>query len=290
MLCGTASAAASEMNISQPAISRLIVDLEYSLGFSLFDRRKGRLHPTLEALEFFNAVEENFLGFEKLEFIAEQIRTKQPKQLKISCTPSLASTLLPLVIKAHCKVYPDDRILIYTDNIYPLINKLQAHAVDLAIGLELPDLVGINSQNIGTARYVFVAHEDHPLTQKDVITPEDLIGENVISTISEKMPNYWQKIDDTLESVKGSLHQMIGIDAGHTGYSMIAAGLAVGISEPFSAGVWASKGVVTRPFEPSVFYGYDLAYPTGVRNHKSLHSFAETVKQVAKEMPEFNVT
>jgi DNA-binding transcriptional LysR family regulator len=290
MLCGTTSAAAAEMNISQPAISRLISDLEYSLGFYLFDRRKGRLQPTLEAIEFFGAVEESFLGFDKLEYLAEQIRTKQPKQLKVSCTPSLASSLLPLVMLEHRKYHPDERIIIYTDNIAPLITRLQANSIDIAIGLELPDLIGIKSEHIGSARFVFAAHKNHPLAKKDIITPKDLMGETVLSIISDKQPNYWNKISDSLESVDASLMRTIEIDAAHTGYAMIAAGMAVGVIEPFSARVWRSRDVITRRFEPLVSYTYDLAYPTGARYHPALHSFAESVKKIASEMPEFQTS
>ena len=290
MLCGTTSAAASEMNVSQPAISRLISDLEFSLGFTLFDRRKGRLKPTLEAIEFFGAVEESFLGFDKLEYLAEQIRTKQPKQLKISCTPSLASSLLPLVLLEHRKYHPDERVIIYTDNIAPLITKLQSNSIDIAIGLEFPDLIGVNSENIGSARFVFAAHKDHPLAKKDIITAEDLAGETVLSVISDKQPNYWNKISESLESVGSSLKRTIDIDAAHTGYSMIAAGMAVGVIEPFSARVWCGRDVITRRFEPLVSYTYDLAYPTGTRYHPSLISFAKTVKKVASEMPEFKIS
>ena len=47
MLRGTTAAAAAEMHISQPAVSRLLADLEDHLGFRLFERKKGRLLPTL---------------------------------------------------------------------------------------------------------------------------------------------------------------------------------------------------------------------------------------------------
>ncbi|MFY0597859.1 MAG: hypothetical protein JXQ85_15615 [Cognatishimia sp.] len=46
----------------------------------------------------------------------------------------------------------------------------------------------------------------------------------------------------------------IGIHSSHMGYSMIAMNLAVGVIEPFGAGLWRVNGVVTRPFEPSVEY------------------------------------
>ncbi len=286
MLRGTTAAAAAEMHVSQPAVSRLISDLELSLGFALFERRKGRLHPTLDATEFFAAVEESFLGFEKLEFVAEQIRAKEPSQLKIGSTASIASSLLPLALKEHKKYYPDERVTIQTESVSQLVVKLQANAVDLAVGLELPDLIGIEVERIGLARYVFAARADHPLAEKSVICPQDLIGESVLSVVDAK-PAYWGKISDCLAPVREHIKYDIAIDTAHTGYAMIAAGMAVGVVEPFAARVWRGQGIITRPFEPEIRYSYGLAYPTGTRRHYALHRFAETIKQVAREMPEF---
>ena len=46
---GTVTEAAERLSISQPAVTRLINDLEQTLGFNLFERRSGRLVPTSEA-------------------------------------------------------------------------------------------------------------------------------------------------------------------------------------------------------------------------------------------------
>lgn len=287
MLRGTTSAAAAEMHVSQPAISRLISDLEHSVGFMLFERRKGRLHPTLEATEFFRSVEESFLGFEKLESVAEGIRNRAPSELKIASTPSIASTLLPLALEEHKKFYPDERVTIYTESMSQLVVKLQSNSVDIALGLQLPKLIGLESEYIGDARFVFAMRADHPLAEKNVILAEDLVGESVL-TVMDTDPVYWNKLGDAYAPVKDQICQHIAIDTAHTGYAMIAAGMAVGVVEPFAARVWQGQNVVTRPFEPAIHYAYGLAYPTGTRQHKSLHFFADTIKRVAKQMPEFS--
>ncbi|MGB5123168.1 MAG: LysR substrate-binding domain-containing protein [Vibrio fluvialis] len=286
MLRGTTAAAAAEMHVTQPAVSRLISDLEHSLGFPLFERRKGRLYPTHEAGEFFRSVEESFLGLEKLESVAAQIRSQAPKELKIAATSAIASTLLPMVLTEHQRYFPQEKVVIHTDGMAEIVMKLQTNSVDLAVGLQLPQLSGIEQEFIGNARYVFAARKGHPLLKKKVITAKDLAGESVI-TVLDNNPNYWQKLTQVLSEVESQLSRRIYIDTSHTAYSMIAQGLTVGILEPFAARVWASNGVVTRPFEPAVYYPYCLAYPTNTRHHKSLYRFTESVKQAAKSMPEF---
>ncbi|MGO2510288.1 LysR family transcriptional regulator [Marinomonas polaris] len=287
MLRGTTAAAAAEMHVSQPAVSRLLSDLEHSLGFSLFDRRKGRLHPTHEAAEFFRSVEESFLGLEKLESVASKIRTRTPSELKIASTSAIATSLLPLALQEHKKFFPEEHVTIHTDSMAELVMKLQTNSVDLAIGLELPQLIGIEREFIGNARFVFAARSDHPLAKKEVICAQDLIGETVL-TVVDSSPVYWSELGGVLNSVKSQIKQRIMIDTSHTGYAMIAAGLAVAVLEPFAARVWEGNGVVIRPFEPAIYYPYGLAYPTNARQHKSLFSFTQSIQKVAKNMREFN--
>ena len=45
---GSITAAAAELEISQPAVSRLLSDLEKEFGFNLFDKHKRELIPSQE--------------------------------------------------------------------------------------------------------------------------------------------------------------------------------------------------------------------------------------------------
>ena len=69
MLTGSVSAAAGSMNLSQPAVSRLLKDLEQTVGFRLFDRIQGRLRPTPEALLLFEEVQRSFIGLDRIASI-----------------------------------------------------------------------------------------------------------------------------------------------------------------------------------------------------------------------------
>jgi len=286
MLRGTTAAAAAEMHVTQPAISRLIKDLESSLGFLLFERKGNRLNPTLEAGEFFSSVEESFLGLEKLESTAEKIRRREPKQLTISSTSAVASSILPLALSEHKKYYPEERFAIYTNSVSEIVAKLQANSIDLAVGLMLPDLPGIEQEVLGHARYVFAAPYVHPLTTKEVVCVEDLVGESVL-TVVDSNSDYWKKLNRTLDPICSTVTQHISIDTSHTAYSMVASGLAVGVLEPFAAKIWEASGVITKPFEPAITYPYGLAYPTNTRHSNSLDRFIQSLKSAVKKMPEF---
>ncbi len=56
MLAGTVTGAAERLRISQPAVSRLISQLESKSKLKLFQRQRQRLHPTPEAIAFYREV------------------------------------------------------------------------------------------------------------------------------------------------------------------------------------------------------------------------------------------
>src|SRR5471030_2522228 len=74
ILTGSITAAANMMNITQPAVSRLIRDFEYAVDLKLFDRDGRGLIPRDDAIKLYREVERLYLGLEHISRIAEEIR------------------------------------------------------------------------------------------------------------------------------------------------------------------------------------------------------------------------
>ena len=53
MQAGTVSGAAHLLHISQPAVTKVLQHAEAQLGFALFERVRGKFHPTPEALRLY---------------------------------------------------------------------------------------------------------------------------------------------------------------------------------------------------------------------------------------------
>src|SRR5258708_23285223 len=62
MTTGSVTSAATMMHVTQPAVSRLIRDLEFTLKLALFERRGHPLRPTPHAPPLFPAGEPTLLG------------------------------------------------------------------------------------------------------------------------------------------------------------------------------------------------------------------------------------
>ena len=93
IVAGTVTRAGEMLRVSQPAVSRLIADLERSIGFALFERRRGRLLPTTEARYFHREIEKAYVGLDHLTKAAEAIRNLQGGQLRVAAMPAFAESL-----------------------------------------------------------------------------------------------------------------------------------------------------------------------------------------------------
>jgi DNA-binding transcriptional LysR family regulator len=277
ILTGTTKEAASRMFVSQSAISRLINALEEEVGFTLFKRLKGRLQPNTAGLRFYEAVEQNFLGLERLDQTAARIRRSEPRELKIACTPALSSTLLPVAIKAYRIHYPTIMINVDTVIVPDLLERIQQMRVDLAVTLTFPPITGIEVETLLETENYCAMPISHPLASKDVITPEDLVGLPLLKPLPTG-PLTWEEEEQILQKASIEPKYVMAYHTSHTGYAMIARDLCIGLMEPFAAQHWHNE-VTLRPFRPRLKLTYALAYPSPQIPSKPISDFCEAIRE-----------
>ena len=109
---GSATAAARNLGLSQPAISRLLARFEGRLHFRLFNRSKGRLLPTTQALMLFEEVDLALQGIERVRSLADDILNTNAGQLRIVAPPSFAEGPLVAPVASFLARHPKIRISI----------------------------------------------------------------------------------------------------------------------------------------------------------------------------------
>lgn len=96
MVTGSVNAAADMLHVTQPAVSRLIRDLEAAIGVPLFIRKRGDvLRPTADASTLFRDVERYFVSLEQIEHSAGMLRQRSAGQLRVAALPALYLSMLP---------------------------------------------------------------------------------------------------------------------------------------------------------------------------------------------------
>lgn len=100
METGSVSGAARLLCVSQPNVSRMLKYTETRLGMVLFERLKGRLHPTPEALALFREIQPLHAQLEQLQDSVRRIRNGESGRFMIGASPSLGRFVIPNVIAA----------------------------------------------------------------------------------------------------------------------------------------------------------------------------------------------
>src|SRR5688572_4648237 len=103
---GTMAKAASELGVSQPAVSKAIAAIEQMVGVRLLDRGKKGLVPTeyghvlvRRAVTIFDEIKQ---AADELRFLADPTTG----QLRIGCSESMTAGLLPAIISYISGLYP----------------------------------------------------------------------------------------------------------------------------------------------------------------------------------------
>jgi LysR family transcriptional regulator, cyn operon transcriptional activator len=129
--------ASQELFISQPAISKAIMNLEKQLGGQLFIRTKRGVVLTEEGKEFYNYIKQAIEFINNAENKFTDLINLETGCIKIGISTTLTKEfLLPYLKKFH-KLYPKIDIQIITNMTSELMVKLKNGLIDLII-LNLP--------------------------------------------------------------------------------------------------------------------------------------------------------
>lgn len=106
---GALTRAASELNVTQPAVSRRIAQLEADLGCALLDRSVRPLRLTPEGQELFDVLR---ASLSRLETTVERLRDHhdEPATVEISAAPGVASYWLIPRLNAMQRAFPETKI------------------------------------------------------------------------------------------------------------------------------------------------------------------------------------
>jgi len=281
MLARTTKGAADILGISQPAVSRLIDQLESALHFELFDRKNGRLVPTPEADIFFEEVERTFVSVDKISEIARDIQSARMGNLTIAAMPALANDFLPSVIARFARERPRTRITLLVFPSAKIEELVSAQHVDFGVA-EFPFVrTGLQAAEFCRAPYQLGIRSDHELASRNRVSIADLAGVSFISLTSNTAARH---VIDQRFSMAGITRQQY-YDAQNSAViaSLISHGLGVGLIDPFTAHEFSQKGLKVIPFYPEIPFHVGVLHPSHRPLSRVGREFLNRLQAVRKE-------
>ncbi|MCW2240049.1 LysR substrate-binding domain-containing protein [Azospirillum canadense] len=250
MLTGGITAAAELLNISQPAVSRLISDLQYALKLTLFERRGSRIAPTSEALSLYQEVERSFVGLERIEQAARDLQERRAGILRIGAMPALAIGFLPRFVAQFLEQRPRVDVSLWGSSSTVVLDWVAAGQCELGFGQSPVEHGTVLSEKLPPVPVVAIVPSGHPLAARSRLTPQDFAGEAFISLGPSTLLRY--RIDAAFADHGVNRTMRVETQLTMIACAMVASGAGVSIVDPFTAEEYAGRGVAIRPFEPRV--------------------------------------
>lgn len=130
---GNITAAAKELNISQPAISKSIKNLEEQLGGTLFIRTKRGVILTSEGKEFYNYIKKAIEYITNAENKFTDLINLETGCIRIGISTTLTKKFLLPYLEVFHKLYPNIDIMISTNISSEHLIKLRNGLLDMVI-------------------------------------------------------------------------------------------------------------------------------------------------------------
>jgi DNA-binding transcriptional LysR family regulator len=161
------TAAAASLNISQPAISKTLGNIEKNLNFKLFLRKGKKLVPTHEADDLFEHASVVHSQLKSFNAIANTYKTRSVDFINIGTTPSLAESIIPQVIVKYNMLKPEVKFNLINLNSIDLIEDRYKPDIDLTICF--------NAKNSSSLRSVVIKEGNHCLVSPKKFLLDDEI-------------------------------------------------------------------------------------------------------------------
>ncbi|SFR69636.1 LysR family transcriptional regulator [Anaeromicropila populeti] len=207
------SKAASELYISQPAISKAIQKLEQNLGVTLFHRNSRGVLLTAEGELLYQQVLFAFQALQKGEEDLKKIHELGIGQLRIGVSTSLCKYLLLPYLKSFLERYPHVKITIDCQSSLHTIKLLEERKIDIGLVGKPKHLRQLTFQPVAQLTDVFVATQTYldNLKVRSMDTKTDFIKQgNVMLLDGENLTR--QYINEYLQANKIEPNQVLEVN------------------------------------------------------------------------------
>lgn len=191
---------ANKLNLTQPAVSHQIKELEDELQEQLFIRKKGDIIPTPIGDIVLNYARKFVAMHNKM---IDDIKHNHKINIKLGITHTAESNKITEIIGSYLINNPGISVTIITDTTNNLYKMVENYELDLAI-VDNKKNIKLNYLPLDTDYLVCVVNNNSPLAKKKIVTLKELKKENLILRLDS---SYTRKLfESTLESINESIN------------------------------------------------------------------------------------
>lgn len=168
------SKAATVLNISQPAVTRHIKELEERYCTNLFERTGNSVYLTIAGEKVYNTFKIIDKQYRDLDFEIGQLHNSITGDFKIGASSTIAQYLIPKAIASFHKRYHKLRFFLFSGNSFEMEKMLIENQIDLALVENNYSHSGIKYKDFLDDELVIITGKNSVFAKRKVISKADL--------------------------------------------------------------------------------------------------------------------
>jgi DNA-binding transcriptional LysR family regulator len=276
---GSITAAAKQLHISQPAVTRLVRELEAQVGFAVFKRHANGCIPTAEGLELHKDVSRLLAISARVSENAKSIHDARSKRLLVGCPTSIATQCMPRIVNRAIQHNPGFTVAVSFDRSLGLIDMVSRGFLDAALAIVPEGRVDVRQELVISVDAICLMPRTHRLARKSVIAPADLAGEALIC--NPKVGKFRSDLDKCFSEAGMQLIPKVETFSSSFA-SHVAGGIGIALGDPLGLVGVELGSLVLRRFAPKATMDLSLVFPPN-EHSDSVDEFAAAARAVLHE-------
>ena len=179
--------AAQILHVSQPTISRQLMQMEEELGIKLFQRGNHNIHLTNEGILFRRRAQELLDLYQKTKNEMNETTEELNGEINIGSGELKSFQELSQIMAGFHKLHPNVHFTIHSGNNEDNLELLKQGNLDIGLFLEPMDLIQYDTIRMKTKEeWGILVNKNSPFAEKRSIVPGELVGTKVI-TIRDRL-------------------------------------------------------------------------------------------------------
>ncbi|MEM9394405.1 MAG: LysR family transcriptional regulator [Pseudomonadota bacterium] len=251
---GSMTEAAHVLGKSQPAVSNLIARLELDIGLPLFDREKGRLRPTSEALALSATVGQLLSGYRRMEASVEMLKSGGGGHLVLATLPMVGNVLLPKTVARFREHAPDVTVRVQTMESTKVHDALASGVFDLGIAATPFDAASVRIESFSVP-CVAILSKSNPIQETQYLSARTLSDVPFVAVMPDRL--HYHTVAQTFEKAGVPWNVVCESDSFRIAAEIVSGSDCVAIVDALTA-LEMSEVLTIRPFHPTISYEFAL--------------------------------
>ena len=219
---GNLTRAASQLGLTQAAVSLQLQQLEKLYGLRLFDRTTRELVATSAGVQAIAAAEQILAATASLGNQMRNLNGVHAGRLAMVVSAGFASTYMPAILGAFMKAHPGVEVVFYDVSAHHLLDRLLTSDAEIAIGSIMGDIPDVSIERLLKGRIGAIGPARGAFAAKKQVTWDEIASMPTISMRRENQSR--QGIDDALAKTGRKWAPDIEVSVFNTALALTAAG------------------------------------------------------------------